>query len=329
MTAGNSPLRLTDRDVGELVDATAAFKAVERGLLAEAAGEAETLPKSVLRFAEGANSLHMLGAVSPALGLGGVKSWLHAGPVAHPVLVLFDSTTARFIGTIEATSLSNLRTAALAGVATDRLAARDASEMALIGSGKLASAMLESIATTRSLKAVRIWSPTAKNRDALADRATRQFGLNAAAVGTPEDALDGASIVGMAARVPQPVFEAQMIARGAHVNAIGITVSGKTEVPPHLFERCSLICTDSVAAARSLSDDLAAFCATEPAWDAVMPLSRIAATSPGRKTDWDVTLYKGMGTGIADLALAAEVLLRAKARGDAVELPEPLAGLTL
>jgi len=327
MTAGSSPLRLTDRDVGELVDAAAALRAVERGLLAEAAGEAETLPKSVLRFADDVNSLHMLGAVSPALGLGGVKSWLHAGPVAHPVLVLFDSTTARFVATIEATVLSNLRTAALAGVATDRLAAKDASEMALIGSGKLASAMLESVSTTRPLKAVRVWSPTARNRDALADAATRSLGLNAKAVTTPEEALEGASIVGMAARVPQPVFEARMIARGAHVNAIGITVSGKTEVPSRLFERCSLVCTDSVAAARSLSDDLAGFYATEHAWGAVTPLSRIAAMPHSRQADWDVTLYKGMGTGIADLALAAEVLLRAKARGDAVELPDALARL--
>lgn len=327
MTVANPPLRLTDRDVGELVDAAAALRAVERGLLAEAAGGAETLPKSVLRFADGANSLHLLGAVSPALGLGGVKSWLHAGPVAHPVLVLFDSTTARFVATIEATVLSNLRTAALAGVATDRLAARDAADMALIGSGKLASAMLESVAAVRTLRSVRIWSPTAANRDALAEAASRRFGLPARAMQTPGEALDGATIVGMAARVPRPVFDAQMIARGAHVNAIGITVSGRTEVPPALFERCELVCTDSVAAARSLSDDLRGFYTREREWDSVMPLSQVAAVSPRREADWDVTLYKGMGTGVADLALAAEVLLRARARGDAVELPDALARL--
>lgn len=325
MTADHIPLRLTDADVAKLVDAKAALKAVERGLLAEAAGQAETLPKSVLRFANDVNSLHMLGAVSPALGLGGVKSWLHAGPVAHPLLVLFDSANARFLGTIEATVLSNLRTAALAGLATDRLAARDASDLALIGSGKLASAMLASIASVRPLRSVRIWSPTAANRDTLAAMATSELGLDAVAVETPDAALEGATIVGMAARTPKPVFEAKAIARGAHVNAIGITVSGRTEIPPALFERCALVCTDSRGAAQALSDDLGGHYKAPGDWDAVVPLSTIAASRAPRQSDWDVTLYKGMGTGVADLALAAEVLLRAKARGDAIDLPEALA----
>lgn len=327
MTASNSVLRLTDGDVAELIDTTASLAAVERGLLAEARGEAETLPKSVLRFAGGANSLHMLGAASTALDLAGVKSWVHAGPIAFPVLTLFDSRTARCIATIEATVLSNLRTAALAGVATDRLASRDAADLALIGSGKLASAMLRAIAAVRRLKSVRIWSPTAANRDALAAEATRDLGISAVAVATPSEALAGASIVGMAARVSRPVFDARMVPPGAHVNAIGITVSGKTEIPPALFSRCASVCTDSLQSVRVLSDDFKGHYGPRDDWDSVIPLSQVVAAAGRRDESWDLTLYKGMGTGIADLALGAEVLIRARARGDAVELPEALASL--
>lgn len=324
MSKTEIPVQLFEGDVKELLDPLRSMRAVERGLLAEAENKAETLPKSVLGVGDARGDLHILGAVAPGLGVAGIKSWLQAGGVAHPVLLLFSSETARHIATIEAAELSNLRTGALAGIATKQLASQGQAELALIGSGKIAASLFRAVAAVRKLKSVRIWSPTFANRQTLADSISVATGTPALASESAKEALDGATIVGLAARVKVPAITSDMIAPGAHVNAIGLTISGRSELPQDAFARSSMVCTDSLPSVRNLSDDFRSFYSSSEDWSNVWPLSRILAEQIVRQNSWDLTLYKGMGTGVADLALGAELLLQAHARGDRIELPEAL-----
>lgn len=319
-------LKLSEDDVGTLVDMQAALEAVERGLTIEAARQAETLQKHVLPYGGGAQALHVLGAVAPGLGLSGVKTWVQAGATAQPMLILFDSLTARPLAMIEANVLSNLRTGALAGVATKYLAAADADTLGVIGSGKQATTMIRAVCAVRPLRHVRIWSPSQANREAMAEKMAQELDVPVVAAGSAEEALADAAIVGLAARAPSPVVRSTMIARGAHVNSIGTTVSGKSELPQEIFPRFATICADSVASVRSLSDEFRTRYATERDWEAVLRLADVVAAAAPRRADADLTLYKGMGTGIADLALGAALLVRAKARGDDIDLPEALSG---
>jgi ornithine cyclodeaminase len=76
---------------------------------------------------------------------------------------------------------------------------------------------------------------------------------------------------------------------------------------------------------RNLSDEFRAYDGARNAWHEVRPLAAaVVAAGLARPADADPTLYKGMGTGIADLALAIEVLARAAKRGIGQPLPETL-----
>ena len=309
-------LRLTETDVTELIDVRGALEAVEHGLLAEAGGQAQTLQKNVIPYDDGARALHVLSAVAPGLRVSGVKTWVQAGATAQPILMLFDSETAHPMALIEANVLSNLRTGALAGIATKHLAPTTADTLGIVGSGKQAAMMIHAISAVRPLRSIRIWSPNPANRKALADKVQQELGIHATAERTAAGALADASIVGLAARVQQPIISSDMIAHGAHVNSIGTTVPGKSELPQDIFSRFSTICADSPVTVRSLSDEFRLRYVSEQDWQAVQRLADIVKSKYHRPESADLTLYKGMGTGIADLAMGAALLERARACGN-------------
>lgn len=313
--------RLTEANVAELIDMKGAMRAVAHGLRAEAAGEASALQKAVLSY-EGGGALHMLGAAAPGLGIAGVKTWTQRGATAHPELLLFDSSSMTPVALIEANMLSHLRTGALAGIATQHLAAPDAAVMGVIGSGKQATAMIQAVLLIRDLHEIRIWSPTPANREALAKRLSAELGLNAVAAPTAAQALDGAEIVGLAARVQSPVITIDMIAPQAHVNSIGTTVPGRAELPQEIFARCTKIHADSPATVRAISDDFRQRFQTEGDWEKVRPLAELEGEAAASQTGmrFGITLYKGMGSGVADLAMGAALIELARAAGDRYRL---------
>src|SRR5690606_35386631 len=143
-----------------------------------------------------------------------------------------------------------------------------------------------------------------------------ELGIHATAESTAAGALADASIVGLAARVQQPIISSDMIAHGAHVNSIGTTVPGKSELPQDIFSRFSTICADSPVTVRSLSDEFRLRYVSEQDWQAVQRLADIVKSKYHRPESADLTLYKGMGTGIADLAMGAAILERARACGN-------------
>ena len=57
--------------------------------------------------------------------------------------------------------------------------------------------------------------------------------------------------------------------------------------------------------------------------DRIVPLSAVVAGTVGRPVDADLTLFKAMGIGLADLALGDEVLRRAVAHGRGRPFPHP------
>lgn len=298
----------SEEQVQRLVTMQDAIAAVERGLMLESAGQAETLAKHVLPYDNGQRALHLIGAVAPGLGISGVKTWVQHNATAHPVVLIFDSEQATPLALIQADVLSNLRTGALAGVASKYLAAPDADSLGVVGAGKQARNLINAVAAVRLLSDIRIWSPNPDSRAALAIEIRDKLGLKAIPVDGAREALDGARIVGLAARVNTPVVTTSMFAPGTHINSIGTTVSGRSELPLDAFPRFSRICTDSVASVKASSDEFRSVYRHDKNWSFLERLADIVSTAQRRLPSDDLTLYKGMGTGIADLALAALIL---------------------
>src|SRR5438270_233741 len=141
-----SPLWITEAEVVHMMDMNEAIKALEKGLLAEAAGEASNMVKTHVAWGNG-STLHAIGAVFPQEGFVGTKTWAHTEGGATPLLILFDSETGALKAIIEAFALGQMRTGSAAGVATRWLAAEDADEFAIIGTGKQAITQVAAVAS--------------------------------------------------------------------------------------------------------------------------------------------------------------------------------------
>src|SRR5437867_11867689 len=116
-----------------MLDMRGAIEAVERGLAAQAHGEAVNMLKT--HTAWDGSTLHAIGAVFPKLGLAGAKTWAHTPRGASPLLILFDAENGGVRAIIEAFSLAKLRTPAASGVAPRRLAREDVDALAMLGLG--------------------------------------------------------------------------------------------------------------------------------------------------------------------------------------------------
>jgi alanine dehydrogenase len=316
-----APLWITEADVTSAIALPDAIAALESSLRLEAQGQAASMPKTHLMV--GANdAMHAIGAAVAGAGLCGTKTWVNVGGKSQTVLALFSLEDGALRAVIEATALGQTRTAAMTGAGTKHLAPPGADELAVIGSGKQALPQVAACAAVRPLKRVRVFSRRPEARTIFADAVRRELGLDVTASASVEDAVRDAPIVTLITNATQPFFTAAMAVRGAHINAMGAIVPARAEFTQDVFPRCAVVAVDHVASVRELSSEFRQrFGDDEAAWRGVVPISQIVAGGTTRPANCDLTLFKAMGMGLSDLALAIEVLRRVERRGGAHTLP--------
>lgn len=315
-------LWLDERDVVSLLDMGEAIGALEEGLRAEARGEASNMTKT--HVAWGGATLHAIGAAFPAEGLAGTKTWAHTEGGAVPLLVLYDAKDGTLRAVIEAFALGQLRTGAASGVATRLLAAPGADELAIVGAGKQALPQVAAVAAVRPLRRVRIFSRDAGRCAAFARRVQDELGLEAVCADSVAEAVRDAKVVTTATRAKEPFLTGAMLARGAHVNAIGAIVPSGAELQGDVLERCGAIVVDTLQQAQKLSRELIDHVDSgRGSWEGVHTLASLLAAGLPRPETADLTLFKSLGMGISDLALGIELVKRADARGLGRRLPHP------
>src|SRR2546425_3414831 len=301
-----------------------AITALEKGLLTESRGDAKNMVKTHVAWGDGA-TLHAIGAVFPNEEFAGTKTWAHTKGGATPLLILFNSETGSLKAIIEAFALGQLRTASASGVATSLLAAEDADDFSIIGTGKQAMTQVAAVLAVRSIKRIRVFGPNAERREEFAKRVKREFEIETIAARSIAETVAGASIITVATRATEPILTAEMIARGAHINAIGAIVPSRAEIARDVLELCSRIVVDSVPQAKKLSRELIDFFgpADQEGWKRVSSLADLVAASESRGESDDLTLFKSLGMGISDLGLGIELYRKARAEGFGCEFAHP------
>lgn len=320
----STPIWISEAEVVSMMALPDAIEALRDGLREEAAGAAENMVKTHATWADG-STLHAIGAIFPKLGVVGTKTWAHTEGGAMPLLLLLDAANGSVLAIIEAFALGQMRTGGISGLGADVMARPDATRMAMIGAGKQSLAQVAAVAAVRQLTRVAVWSPTALNREALADKVERVLGVEAVATHTLDKALEGADIVTLATRAREPLITADMLARGAHLNAVGAITPERIEFEPDLLNRATVIGADSVEQVRKLSSEFrGAFGDDDARWERVSPLSRLVADGGGRPAHADLTVFKAMGMGISDLSLGIALLRKANTVGLGAPLPRIL-----
>jgi len=315
MMTHQSPLWISEADVVSLMNLGEAINVLERGLLAEARGDAQNMMKTHATWGKG-STLHAIGAVFAKDGFAGTKTWAHTEGGATPLLILFDSDNGSLKAVIEAFALGQMRTGAATGVATRWLAAEGADELAIIGAGKQAITQVAAVVGVRPIKRIRVFGRDQERRAKFVARVKEEFGIEVVAAGGIAEAVAGAPIITAVTRATEPILFGEMVGGGSHINAVGAITPERAEIARDTLERCSQVVVDTIPSAQKLSRELIEyFGAAASGWGPVKSLASVVAAGQPRAAGDDLTLFKSLGMGISDLALGIELYHRAARRG--------------
>lgn len=309
---------LTEADVVGVLDMPCAIDALSDTLAAQGRGEARNVPKALATWGDG-SSMHALGSVITGEdGYCGFKTWVHTKQGGGSVFSLFDAARGTLLSVIEARALGMLRTAAITGLATRMLAPVTIKGAALIGTGPQAVTQLAALAAVRAPAIVRVYSPTLEKREAFARQAQGKYGFDVVAAASLDEALAGAEVVTLITRAETPFVGAAELRDCHHLNAVGAILPAKAEFRQDVFESADLVAVDDMENARRGSRELRErFGAGAEPWTGVSMLSDLLAQGGAmqRPANARMTIFKGMGMGLSDLALA-RVVYRAAVERD-------------
>jgi ornithine cyclodeaminase len=270
------------------------------------------------------STLHAIGAVFPQIGICGTKTWAHTKDGATPLLILFDCNDGSLKAVIEAFALGQMRTAAASGVATRWLAAAEADQFAMIGTGKQAITQVAAVLAVRPIRCIRVFGRDEGRLNQFTTRLKSEFQLEVIASATVRDAVKDASIITVATRATDPIVTADMVRPGAHINSVGAIVPSRAEISQDVLARSTQIVTDSIPQAQKLSREMIEFLGKDQTkWSAVQPLAKIVANQFSRAASDDLTLFKALGVGISDLSLGMELYRKAVESGLGHRFPSP------
>ena len=309
-----SVLYLTETDVRSLLTMDMAIEAVEAAFRKISLDEAVNIPRS--RCQTDHVMLHCLPAAAKTLGAIGLKAYTTGKFPSQFKVFLFHPKTGDLTAIIEADHLGAIRTGAASGVATRKLARRDATTVGIFGTGKQGRTQLEAICRVRTITRAVVYSREPTKREAFAQEMTEVLGLPVEAAKQPEDAARGMDIICTATTSREPVLKGEWLAPGTHLNLAGSNFLSKSEADVEVFRRSNLICADSKDQARlEAGDFVAAMQEHVFGWADVWELSHIiAGRIPGRESATDITTFKSLGLGIEDVATAAKIYLLAAER---------------
>jgi ornithine cyclodeaminase len=232
-------------------------------------------------------------------------------------MVLIDGTSGEVCCILDGTYLTQLRTGAAAGAATDLLARRDAQIGALIGTGGQAVTQLEAMLTVRNLKEVRIFSRNMMHTRSFVEQMQEKFvnfGTLLCAVENSEEAVRDADIITAVTTSLLPVFNGQLIKTGAHINGVGSYMPTMQELDEVVVQKADKIYFDSQEAVLAEAGDF------------IIPLSKgtiamdkftgeigkvISGQLPGREKPEEITLFKTVGMAVLDIVTAHHIYQRA------------------
>jgi ornithine cyclodeaminase/alanine dehydrogenase-like protein (mu-crystallin family) len=301
-----SVLILDEHQVRSLLTMAECIEAMEEVLRSLARGELHQPLRPVTR-PEGADSLMGL---MPAYRGGERPAWSLKEIVIAPgnpargldahqgAVLLHDGETGQLRALLNASAITEIRTAAVSAVATRALARPGASVVAILGGGVQARSHAEAMRAVLPEAEIQTWA----RRDG----------------GTPEEVLGKADVVCTCTSAREPILRREWLAPGAHVNAVGSSVPSARELDADTVAAATLVVDRRESALNEAGDLLLAGFGEE----------RIAAelgevlggTHSGRTDAAELTVFKSLGLGVEDLAAAELVVRKAREQGVGTEV---------
>jgi ornithine cyclodeaminase len=307
-------------DVRRALPMSDCIEAVDRAMRAFSNGGADVPLRTIMQLPGGRNFFGVMpGYLDDPRGLGAKiltvypDNTKHGLPSHIGLVVLFDTETGIPLAVMDAAEITAIRTAAASAVATRALARKDASHLAILGTGEQAVTHLEAISKVRTLRTIRVWGRSTGKTERFAQEESSRLSLKIEASRTAEEAVKGADIICTVTASREPVLNGAWLERGAHVNLVGASRLFAREADDDVVAG-SRFFVDSRTSARAEAGEL------RHAIDAGLVSEShvlgeigevLSGKVDGRTGNHDITVYKSLGVAAQDLAAAHAIYERA------------------
>lgn len=309
---------LTDEDVRRLLSMQDVMRKIEDALGERSNGTLHAPPRFRVDTDHGA----LVFTAGAATGREKVVGFRVYGTFAREhdgqqqIVAVFDAVNGVLRGIVVGDAIGVMRTGAIGGVAIDRMSRPNARHLGVLGSGIQARAQVEAAVSVRDIDHITVYSPNPARRHQFVEDVRNRWNVNVRAVDHARACVADADIIVCATNSLTPVFAAEWIRPGTHINTLGPKGVGAHEVPLDITARSAVIATDS-------RDQLNAYpqphfaLGGEGADQRIVELSDLVAGNvPGRLSADDVTLFLSVGLAGTEVVIAAEALRRAAGSAD-------------
>jgi ornithine cyclodeaminase/alanine dehydrogenase-like protein (mu-crystallin family) len=332
-----SLLVLSAAETRELLGFGDCVAAMRAGLTALARGQAQQPLRVIERFGAAPGLMGLM----PAYLTGGETGGEAAGPAgaraayglkaicvtpgnpaggldAHQGLVLVsDGQTGEPLAVLNASAVTEIRTAAVSVLATDLLARPGAGDLAVLGTGVQARAHVLAFSQTRELRRVRVAGRTPARAAAFAAAIQPQLAVEVTPCATAQDAVAGADVIVTATSSSQPVLRRDWVQAGAHINAVGACLPTARELDTATVAAAALFADSRESLTTESGDYLLAVAdgAAGPGHIRAELGEVLTGAAPGRVSDTEITVFESLGLAVEDVAAALAAYQKAAATG--------------
>lgn len=232
-----------------------------------------------------------------------------ARPVINGLFTLFDLETGDAVANLDSSALTAVRTAAVSAAASSRLSRPDSDSLVVLGAGHLAPYLADAHAGVRPLRRVRFWARRPEQAGQAAARLRdMRPDLDIAVEVSLEHAIRSADIVSAATRATAPLIHGEWLSAGTHVDLVGGYRPDMREIDDVGIKRSELFVDSRTAALNEAGDLIDPLARGAIGSDHVRgELADIAMGDAARSSPDAITLFKAVGTAMADLVAAVAI----------------------
>lgn len=218
--------------------------------------------------------------------------------------MLYNGLTGEQLALMDGNTITGRRTVATSALAAQYLSRPDSSRLLVIGAGRVGSLIPEAYRAVRPIQEVAVWDMNADASKRMVDGLT-SAGIRATVVDDLRAAVEHADIVSTATLSTEPIVRREWLKPGTHVDLIGGFTPKMREADDATIATSKLY-VDTSEALHEAGD------LVQPIHSGVITADDVVATlrelclggDRGRRSDEDVTCFKAVGSGLADLVAA-------------------------
>jgi ornithine cyclodeaminase len=231
-------------------------------------------------------------------------------PAVFASYILMSAETGVPVAFLDGTEITLRRSAAASALASTYLSRSNSTRLLMVGTGNLAPHLIAAHATARAITDICIWGRRREAAEKLAATfATSSFSVTVS--DNLEKAVGHADVISCATLAIDPLVEGRWLLPGQHLDLVGAFKPDMREADSEAVSRADVY-VDTRAGVMSEAGEI-----VQAIKDGSIQASDIkgelrdlvTGSAGGRTSDESITLFKSVGTAVADL-VAAELALK-------------------